>query len=117
MTAVDGLKDYYLTILSIYTSKYINFYDKAIVGLPESDRYDLTRSKWTDFYQELENAIFKFGFKAEVLMVTYIYGLHELTEVKDTMLYYPSITQVMVDSHCESLWDDNSGVGLGINPT
>ena len=117
MTAVDGLKDYYLTIRSIYTSKHIHFYDKAIIGLPESDRYDLTISKWIDFYQELEDAIFKFGFKAEVLMVTDIYGLNEPTEVKDTILYYPSITKVMVDSNCESLWIDNSGVGLGINPT
>ena len=50
-------------------------------------------------------------------MVTDIYGLNEPTEVKDTILYYPSITKVMVDSNCESLWIDNSGVGLGINPT
>ena len=30
-------------------SDHLKLYNKAIVGLPESERYDLTRSKWTDF--------------------------------------------------------------------
>ena len=47
----DGFLDPYLAILDIYTSENLNLYNKAIVGLPESDRYDLTRSKWTKFYQ------------------------------------------------------------------
>ena len=38
---VDGLQDPYLDTL----------YNKAISGLPESNRCDLTRSKWKDFYQ------------------------------------------------------------------
>ena len=52
MTAtVDALQDPYLEILDLYTSEHINIYNKAIVGLPESYRYDLIRYKWTDFYQ------------------------------------------------------------------
>ena len=46
----------------------LKLYNRAIFGLPESDRYDLTRYKWTNFYQELEDAISTFGFKAEVLI-------------------------------------------------
>ena len=47
----DCIHDTYLATLNIYTSEHIKIYDKAIVGLPESERYDFTRSKWTDFYQ------------------------------------------------------------------
>ena len=47
----DGLQDPYLAILDIYTSEHINIYKKLIVGPTESDRYDLTRSKLTEFYQ------------------------------------------------------------------
>ena len=48
---VDGLQDPYLATLYILTYKHLNIYNKEIVGLPESDRYDLISSKWTDFYQ------------------------------------------------------------------
>ena len=41
----DGLQDPYLDILDIYTSEHLNLYNRAIVGIPESDRYDMTRSK------------------------------------------------------------------------
>ena len=51
MIAVGGLQDSYLDTINISTSENLNFYNKAIVGIPESDRYDLTRSKWTVFYQ------------------------------------------------------------------
>ena len=36
-----------------------------------------------------------------------------LTEVKETILSHPSITQAMVYSHCEILWADNYGADLG----
>ena len=72
-------------------------------GLPENYRYDITRSKWTGFYQELEYDVSTFGFKSAVFIVTSIYGDNSPTEVKDIIMYYPSITQVMVDSHCEIL--------------
>ena len=42
---------------------------------------------------------------------------HPSTEAKNTILSYPSITQIMVDSHCEILWAENSGAYLGRHPT
>ena len=103
MAEVDGLQDPYLAIINISISEHINLYNKATVGLLESDRYDITISKWNDFYQELEDAVFIFGFKAAVFIVTSIYGLYIHTEVKDLILSYPYITQVMVDPHYEIL--------------
>ena len=50
-TPVDGLQDPYLDTLELSTYEHLKLYNKAVVGLPESDRYDLIRSKWTDFYQ------------------------------------------------------------------
>ena len=49
--------------------------------------------------------------------MTAIYEHYAITEVKDIILYYPSNTQVMVYSHCEILWSDDSGAGLGCYPT
>ena len=51
MAADGGLQDTYLDTLNLYTSEYINLYNKKIVRLPENGGYDLTRSKWTGFYQ------------------------------------------------------------------
>ena len=82
----DGLQEPYLNILNISTSKHLNLYNKESFGLPESDRYDLDRSKWTDFYQELEDAASTFGSKAAVLIVTSRYGVHIPTEVKSIIL-------------------------------
>ena len=48
---VDGLQDPYLATIELSTSENLKLYNKAILRLPESDRYDLTRSKRTDFYQ------------------------------------------------------------------
>ena len=76
MASEDGLKDPYLTIINISTSKHLNLYNKAIVGLTEIDRYDLTRSKRTDFYQELENDLSKIEFIAAVLFLPSRYGNH-----------------------------------------
>ena len=65
MTApADGLQDPYLSIIYISTPEHINIYKKEIFGLPESDRYDMTRYKWTGFYQELEDSVHTFGLKA-----------------------------------------------------
>ena len=50
---VNGNQDLYLATLDLTTLERLNLYKKAIVGLPESNRYDLTISKWTDFNQEL----------------------------------------------------------------
>ena len=46
---VDGIQDPYLATLELSTYEQLKLYNKKISGLPESDRYDLTRSKWTDF--------------------------------------------------------------------
>ena len=113
----DRLQDPYLAILYLSTSEHLNLYNKAIFGLPESDRYDLTRSKWTDSYQELEDAVSIFGFKPAVLIVTSSYGGYEPNEVKDIILSYPYTMKVMVDPHCEILWFDISGSYLGRHPT
>ena len=112
-----GIQYRYLDTLDLSTSEYLKLYKKAIVGIPESDRYDPTRSKWTEFYQELEDDVSAFGFKAAVLIVTTRYGGHTPTEIKDIILPYPSITQVMVDSHCEILLAENAGSNMGRHPT
>ena len=39
------------------------------------------------------------------------------TEVKYIILSYPSITQIMVDLHCKTPWDDKSGAYLGLHHT
>ena len=48
---VDDLQGPYLATLYILAYEHIKLYNTAIFGLPEIDRYDLTISKWTDFYQ------------------------------------------------------------------
>ena len=58
-----------------------------------------------------------FGFKSAVLIVTDIDASNSTNEVKNIILSYPPITQIMVDSHCEILWADNSEAGLGCHPT
>ena len=67
---VEGIHDPYLAIIDINTPEHLKLCNKKIGGLPESDRYDLTRSKWTDFYRELEDSVFIFLFKAEFMIVT-----------------------------------------------
>ena len=47
----DRLQEPYLTTLNVTTSEHLNLYNNSIVGLPESDRCDMTSSKYTDFYQ------------------------------------------------------------------
>ena len=113
---VDGLQDPYLETLDLSTSEHLKLYNKESFGLPESDWYDLKISKWTEFYQELEDYVSTFGFKSRVFIVTYRYEGHEPTEVKNIILSYPSITQIMVESHCKILWADNSGADLGWHP-
>ena len=86
MAAADELLHPYLVILNISTSEHLKLYNKAFLGLPESVRYDLTRSKWNDFYQELKNYASIFGFKVACFIVTARNGLHTPTEVKYIIL-------------------------------
>ena len=46
-----GIQDPYLSTLDLSTYEHLKIYNKAFFGQPESDRYDLIRFKWTDFYQ------------------------------------------------------------------
>ena len=52
-----------------------------------------------------------------IFIVTDIYTGHAPTEVKNVIMFYPSITQTTVDSHCEILWDENPGEKIGCHPT
>ena len=65
----------------------------------------------------MEVDVSTFGFKSAFFIVASIYGGHSSTEVNNKILSYPYITQVMMDAHCEILWDDNSGAYLGRYPT
>ena len=72
----DNIKDPYIVILKMTTSEHLKLYNKEIVGLPKSNRYDPTRSKCTNFNQELEDSVSKFGFKTEFQIVTDRDGAH-----------------------------------------
>ena len=48
---VDRIHDPYLDIIELSKSEHLKLYNKTIFGLPEIDRYDFSRSKWTEFYQ------------------------------------------------------------------
>ena len=65
----------------------------------------------------MEDVVSTFGLKAENLIVMARDTIHATTEVKGIILYYPYTPQVIVDEHCEILWADNSGAGLGRHPT
>ena len=45
------LQDPYLSNMNLSTPDQLNIYNKAIYRINENDRYDLTRSKGTHFYQ------------------------------------------------------------------
>ena len=76
----------YIDILYISTLEHINIFNKAIAGLPENDKYDLTISKWTEFYQEFDDAVSTFVFKDAVLSVTARDGAYISIKVKNIML-------------------------------
>ena len=59
----------------------------------------MARSKWNEFYQELEDYISKYRFKAAVMIVTARHGVHIITEVKKIIMSYQYITQAKVDSN------------------
>ena len=86
LSPAEGLQDHYLAALDLYTYEHLNIYNKVILGLTETDRYDLIIYKLTDFYQELEDAVSTFGFKSAVLIVTSRDAGHAHTEFRDTIL-------------------------------
>ena len=51
------------------------------------------------------------------MIVTSTDEIHIPTEAKYIIMFYPSITRYMVNSHCDILVADNSGAGLGRHPT
>ena len=51
MSALDRIQDLYPDTLGLYILEHLNIYNKKIVWIYGNDRYDLTSSKWNDFYQ------------------------------------------------------------------
>ena len=66
MAKSDSLQDPYLATLDLKNSEYFTLYIKAITRLSDNDRYDITRSKWIYFIQELDYDVSTFGFNAAV---------------------------------------------------
>lgn len=64
METSDRPQDPYLVTLNISNSEQLNIYNNANVELSNNDRYDLTISKCTDFYQELKDDVSTFVYKA-----------------------------------------------------
>ena len=117
MTNQDGLQDPHLDTINLYTSEDLKIYNKAIVWLTESVRYDLILYKWTNFYQIWIILYQHSDSKQQFWLWTNRDSLHAATELNEIIMFYPSITQVLVNSHYEVLWDDSSGAGLGRHPT
>ena len=92
MAAADSLQDPYLATLYLNTLEHIKLYNKAANALSESYRCDLKRSKWKDFYQELEYDVSNFVFNASVQVVTAIDPGNVPTESKNIIHSYNSIT-------------------------
>ena len=65
----------------------------------------------------MEHAVSIFGLKGTAIILTDRDGIHVPTSVNKIIQSYPYTTQAMVDSHCEILWDDNSGASLGFQTT
>ena len=66
--------------------------------------YDLNRSNGLDFTKNWRMMYPHLDSKQNVFIVT-ARDAHNLpTEIKGIILFYPSITQVMVESHYEILW-------------
>ena len=65
----------------------------------------------------MEDSVFTYVFKAEVLIVTPNDLNQEPTEFKNVILLYPSKIQAMVYSQCENIGANKSGSGLGCHPT
>ena len=73
MAAVFGVQDLYLTTLNRSTSERLNIYYKVIViivGVPDNYSYVITRTKWTEFYQELEYSLSTIGFRSAFHIIT-----------------------------------------------
>ena len=58
----------------------------------------------------------RFGFKVKVQIVTARYGAHAPTESKNVISSYPQITQAILKTHCEILWENKSEANLGFHP-
>ena len=65
----------------------------------------------------MEDTEFKFGFKEAVLIVAARDINQVPAEFNNVILLYPSITQAMVDSHCEIMRYNESVAGSGHHPT
>ena len=113
----DVIQNPYLVTLNLTTLEHLKLYNKAIIGLPGSYRYRLTRSKWAGFYQKLEDTISIFGFKTAVQIILARYVSHVTTKFKNFISSSSYITKTMINWHCETLWEEKSGAYLGRHPT
>ena len=82
--------------MNLFAWEILKIYTKAIVGIHENGRYDLTRYNWTYFYQELEDAVSTFSFKASTHIVTDRVVNHFTTEFTNFISYYNLITQYIM---------------------
>ena len=80
MDEADGKQDPYMDTIYLKTLEHMKFYNKDIFGLTGDGMCDLTTSKWTYFYQELEDAVSTFGFKTAYHIVTAIDKVHNPSE-------------------------------------
>ena len=55
--ATDKLPDPYTNELDLTHSYHLKLYTKAIKGIEETQRYDLSQIGWNDFYQETYKAL------------------------------------------------------------
>ena len=70
--------------------------------MTENDRYELTRSKWTGFYQELEGSIPTCWLNAVVYIITSAYNIHLSTEFNNLISSCPTIHQDLIDLQSEN---------------
>ena len=117
MDAVDEFQSIHLATIYLTTLEIIKLYNKATLEFPKKDRYDLTISKSTGFYQELEDAVSTFRPTTIAQVVTARDLNHTPSRFNKFIPYYSSITQAIVESHCQILWIDNSGSNLVLQPT
>ena len=74
-----------MATLSLTILEHLKLYNKAIIRLPQSDSYELTRSKWNVLNQNLEYAVSTFGFKTSVQIVIARGGGYLPTEIKNVI--------------------------------
>ena len=55
--------------------------------------------------------------RASVQIATARDNSHKTIKFKKVIYSYPSITQSVIDSYFENMWEDNTGSNMGHHPT